>query len=133
MAIEDLKIWEIYSWKPKFHKKSDSKFNPFFVPNKDEKIVTAPTVTPKSTQKLITDFAKPLVKLTKSTLANIPRCTSLPNLSENSDTSEKKFKHLFIKKNDRGFNFCNNVTCRYCPLMNKTGTIVCSYTKQEYS
>ncbi len=99
----------------------------------DERIPTAPTVTLKSTQKLITDFARPIAKSTKSALGNITKCASLPNLSENPDNSEKKFNHLFIKKNDRGYNFCNNATCRYCPLMNKTGTITCSYTKQEYS
>jgi hypothetical protein len=32
----------------------------------------------------------------------------------------------------RGFNFCNRKDCRYCPLLNKTGTITCKYTKQEH-
>jgi hypothetical protein len=32
----------------------------------------------------------------------------------------------------RGFNFCNNVNCRYCPKINKTGQISSSVTGREY-
>lgn len=28
-------------------------------------------------------------------------------------------KNIFVKKDKRGFNFCNNNKCRFCPLINK--------------
>ncbi len=31
----------------------------------------------------------------------------------------------FIKKNERGYSFCNYTKCRYYPLINKTGYIEC--------
>jgi hypothetical protein len=35
--------------------------------------------------------------------------------------------------NRRGFNFCNTRSCRYCPLLNKTGSIVCPVTGIRYN
>ena len=43
--------------------------------------------------------------------------------------SEKAKPHLTSKKN-RGFNFCNVFNCRYCKLINKSGSITSKVTKK---
>jgi hypothetical protein len=35
--------------------------------------------------------------------------------------------------NRRGFNYCNTKSCRYCPLLNKTGSIKCPVTGRRYT
>ena len=34
--------------------------------------------------------------------------------------------------NKRGFNFCNTRNCRYCPNLDKTGSIISSVTNKSY-
>jgi hypothetical protein len=46
--------------------------------------------------------------------------------------STKVGKQLTARKN-RGFNFCNRIPCRYCPLLNKTGEIKSKVTGKVYS
>ena len=50
---------------------------------------------------------------------------SLPNIRDKKD-------RLFINKNERGYNFCNKTTCRYCPLLNKSGKITYTYTDEVF-
>ena len=40
---------------------------------------------------------------------------------------------LGSSKKERGFNFCNRRNCKYCPLLNRTGNIECSVTKNKYT
>ncbi len=40
--------------------------------------------------------------------------------------------HLISKK-ERGFNWCDKPLCRYCPLLDKTGSITCTYTQESFT
>ncbi|MCP3892608.1 MAG: GIY-YIG nuclease family protein [Desulfobulbaceae bacterium] len=39
----------------------------------------------------------------------------------------------FISKKERGFNWCDKPLCRYCPLLDKTGFIICTYTQEKFT
>ena len=77
---------------------------------------TAPNVPPK--QRSILDFFR------RSTNQVTPSTSNQPTANTSRQGTNPK---------QRGFNFCNNNKCRYCPLLNKTGKITSHSTKLEHN
>ena len=69
-------------------------------------------------QKSITDFFTP--------------STTTPRDTGGTNTPSTTSKRLGTDPNKRGHSFCNHIQCRYCPLLNKTGTITSSVTDKEH-
>ena len=103
---------------------NDKLINPYYKPENEVKVTkTLAKEKEKShmalKQKLITDF-------TLKTKTGNPLITSssLPNLS----IRDKK-NPTFVRKENRGFNYCNNPRCRF----SKTGDIKCTYTGETFT
>ena len=101
--------------------------------------VSAATITPAQTQQpttnigplkqaSITSFFNPTT--TRTAVGPIP-CSSLTRLL--GPGSSQPQRHPGNTGNrTRGFSFCNRQGCRYCPLLNKSGLITGTHTKQEH-
>ena len=50
-----------------------------------------------------------------------------------SNTPTSKSKRQGTSSKERGFNFCNNPLCKYCKLLNKTGSIISHSTHSQYN
>jgi hypothetical protein len=112
------------------HIEGDEQSDPTYV-RSDTPTTDTPIVpnTKTNKQKSITDFFRPTEANTPST------STSTTTLENNIDLSTvpKIDQGTKLKQNkNRGFNFCNLNNCRYCPLLNKTGTITCNVTGIQY-
>ena len=106
---------------------SDKQNNPFHKQQEETPVMTQvvekKTIDNKLKQRLITDFTSQIK--TK----NMPKTScSLPNL-----VTPKIKKPISAKKFNRGFNFCNNPRCRFCPLLNKTGEIKSTHTNEKFN
>ncbi len=105
-------------------KTEDITVNPYYKEKiKETQIIENKNPINNPKQKLMTDF---MFKTNSPTGTKLQKCSSLPDLS-------KKDKKTFVKKGQRGFNFCNNPKCRFCPLLNKSGKIECTYSKEIHS
>ncbi len=97
-------------------KPGDELLNPFHVP------VTTPTcsstATEGSIQKTMFDYFTRTHNLQPAQPAPSAKTTPNPKI---------------IPKKDRGFNWCDKPLCRYCPLLDKTGTITCTYTQETFT
>jgi hypothetical protein len=49
-----------------------------------------------------------------------------------AESSTKMGGTTLIARKNRGFNFCNRIPCRYCPLLNKTGEIKSTVTGKSF-
>ncbi len=94
--------------------KGDETLNPFLVPTPERQpiILQAP-----SKQKSIKDFFKTSDKRVATPQLAPTTSSSTPNLGP---------------RRPRGFKFCNTKNCRYCPLLDKTGTITCKGSSENY-
>ncbi len=107
---------------------NDKTVNPYFIEKKID-MASAGLPINKTKQKLMTDF---ITKLDKKGENPVKTSSSPPNLSEKNYDNHKKC-HTFVKKAQRGFNFCNNNKCRFCPLLNKSGIIECTFSNENFS
>jgi hypothetical protein len=91
---------------------------------------------PKTRQRSILDFLAPVLQKVA-----IPEPDPTPPQGTSSHkvggtratvTGIEQSKSQMTLKKTRGFNFCNIFNCRYCKLINKTGTINSSVTKKEF-
>ena len=56
-----------------------------------------------------------------------------PTNTQTTNTVITKQKPLGTSNKERGFPFCNNVLCKYCKLLNKTGQITSLVTQLPYN
>jgi hypothetical protein len=104
-----------------------------------QELITDP-IQPKIQQKTILDFFTPMIdtiglpSVNNVNTRDVTRgvdsteTTRAPATSHKTSTQECT---LTPKKN-RGFNFCNVFNCRYCKLINKSGSITSTVTKKEH-
>ena len=101
------------------HKPGDELCDPTHLPLPTSRETTP---TPVGTvQKSITDFFKPGTS------------TSTGSLTDTFPIGPVIKTRLGTDPSKRGHPFCNHVLCRYCPLLNKTGRILCSNTQIEHT
>jgi hypothetical protein len=108
-----------------------------YMPDKAPNSGITPTTTPEPEgdvnitksvkQSSITDFFK------KSD--GPPASVGAVQISTIASTSAPNPQNITRKgtgKEERGFNFCNRKLCRYCPRLNKSGSIYCLNTDSSY-
>ncbi|MCP3929684.1 MAG: GIY-YIG nuclease family protein, partial [Bacteroidetes bacterium] len=109
----------------------DSEVNPYFIheANVAEIHPAKKSIDKKSVkQTLMTDFITPNVGLEAKKVD-----TTIVQTIEQLNPILKKPTSIAnsIKKEERGYNFCNNNYCRYCPLLNKSGKLKCQFTQES--
>ena len=77
-----------------------------------------------SLQKSITDFFRRVNPLTRLRSKKITATPQLPATTPN--------QRMGSSNKELGFSFCNKQYCRYCPKLNKTGTIYCTVTDSTH-
>jgi hypothetical protein len=100
----------------------------------NDQIIQDPKHLNPTKQKSILDFFKPTVDGTIPTTLEIKPTSSVSD----QDLSQTTRMQLIPKPNPgpskfRGFNFCNRRDCRYCPLLNKSGKILCPVTGLQHN
>ena len=107
------------------HEGSDPDFTtPEPTPIAIEPVPTAGT----SKQSSITDFFLPTERVDHP--QSLPTSTKQGGTANNTHMQQAKQTGNHTK---RGFPFCNRRDCRYCPLLNKTGSIHCQFTGMNHS
>ncbi len=94
----------------------DNRINPFY---REPEVIIEPEAQKATKQKTMFDYFT-------RTLNPAPHALTLP-----TTTTAKNPK--IISKKERGFNWCDKSLCRYCPLIDRTGTITCSYTNEHFN
>ena len=98
----------------------DEKSNPQHVPAPERNEVQTPTSTSKTT-----------IQTTLDKFLSTATNTVTPNT--NPTTQTPKSTYLGTLPKDRGFTFCNKIGCKYCKLLDKTGTITSHITDKHYT
>jgi hypothetical protein len=80
-------------------------------------------------QKSIWDYLTPVIQR----VGTPNRPTTSTNKVESSSSNQSQIKSNLNPKNRRGFNFCNQRRCRYCPNLNKTGSITSTVTGKVHA
>ena len=84
--------------------------------------MTSVTTKARKQQRNISDFFAPIASKSDTVLAAITKLPATPPTS---------IKRTNLK--ERGFSFCNTWGCRFCKLLNKQGTILCTATQKTHN
>jgi hypothetical protein len=91
---------------------------------------------PKSIQMSILDFLAPVsqrINIQEQAIVPIEGAASgIEEKDRATVTGKTKEKSQLTSKKNRGFNFCNIFNCRYCKLINKSGTVTSTVTNKEF-
>jgi hypothetical protein len=114
------------------YKPGDEQNDPDYVPPRQEevKVTTMQGNQGKSVQTKMHDFFQKRDLRTMQVAEMPSTSTSTDTVTTNVVKLDNKSKGTSQK--ERGFNFCNRNSCRYCPKLNKTGKIICSVTGQSF-